>query len=55
MPDALIDEIALVGSKEQIRDRLHAWKELAQDHRIGTLVLTGATSEALRVVADAAL
>src|SRR5437660_3397545 len=39
MPDALIDEISLVGSKERIRDRLAAWKELARDHRIGSLVV----------------
>jgi F420-dependent oxidoreductase-like protein len=55
VPDALIDEISLVGSKERIRDRLEAWKELAKDHRIGSLVLTGATVEALRVVAEAVL
>jgi F420-dependent oxidoreductase-like protein len=55
VPDALIDEIALVGTKERIRDRLEAWKELGKDRRIGTLVLTGATAEALRVVAEAVL
>jgi alkanesulfonate monooxygenase SsuD/methylene tetrahydromethanopterin reductase-like flavin-dependent oxidoreductase (luciferase family) len=55
VPDALIDEISLVGSKERIRDRLQAWKALANDHRVGTLVLTGPTSEALRVVAEAVL
>src|SRR6516162_1979248 len=55
VPDALIDEISLVGTRERIRDRLQAWKGLAKDHRIGTLVLTGATPEALRVVAEAVL
>jgi len=55
VPDALIDEISLVGSKARVRDRLQAWKELAKDHRVGTLVLTGATAEALRVVAEAVL
>ena len=55
VPNALIDEISLVGTRERIRDRLQAWKELAKDHRIGTLVLTGATSEALRVVAEAVM
>ncbi len=55
VPDALIDEISLVGAKERIRDRLGAWKELAKDQRISTLVLTGATPEALRVVAEAVL
>src|SRR6516162_6616682 len=55
VPDALIDEISLIGSKERVRDRLQAWTGLAKDHRIGTLVLTGATPEALRVVAEAVL
>jgi F420-dependent oxidoreductase-like protein len=55
VPDALIDEISLVGPKERIRDRLGAWTELAKDQRISTLVLTGATPEALRVVAEAVL
>ena len=55
VPDALIDEISLVGPNERIRDRLQAWKGLAKDHRVGTLVLTGATAEALGVVAEAVL
>jgi len=55
VPDALIDEISLVGPKERIRDLLQAWKELGRDHRVGSLVLTGATPEALRVVAEAVL
>jgi alkanesulfonate monooxygenase SsuD/methylene tetrahydromethanopterin reductase-like flavin-dependent oxidoreductase (luciferase family) len=55
VPDALIDETSLIGPKERIRDRLEAWKEVAKDHRIGTLLLAGATPEALRVVAAAVL
>ncbi len=54
VPDALIDETSLIGPKERIRDRLQAWKELARDHRVGTLVLAGATPEAMRIVAEAA-
>ncbi len=55
VPDALIDETSLVGPKERITDRLDAWKELARDGRVGTLLLVGATPEALRLVAEAAL
>src|SRR5271170_6133124 len=55
VPDALIDETSLVGPKERIRDRLEAWKDVAKDHRVGTLLLVGATPEALRVVAEAVL
>jgi F420-dependent oxidoreductase-like protein len=53
VPDALIDETSLVGTKERIRDRLQAWQELARDHRIGSLVLAGARPEAMRIVAEA--
>ena len=45
----------MIGSKERVRDRLQAWKDLAKDHRVGSLVLTGPTAEALRVVAEAVL
>jgi F420-dependent oxidoreductase-like protein len=55
VPDPLIDETSLVGPKERIRDRLEAWKEIAKDHEVGTLLLVGATPEALRVVAEAVL
>jgi F420-dependent oxidoreductase-like protein len=55
VPDKLVDEIALVGPPERIRDRLQAWKEVAKEGKVGTLVLTGATTEAVRVVAEAVL
>ncbi|MBX6373251.1 MAG: LLM class F420-dependent oxidoreductase [Acetobacteraceae bacterium] len=55
VPDALCDELALLGPPERIRDRLQAWKAIAKEGKVGTLVLTGATPEALRVVAEAVL
>jgi F420-dependent oxidoreductase-like protein len=55
VPDALIDETSLIGPKERIRDRLEAWKAVAKDRRVGTLLLVGATQEALRLVAEAVL
>ena len=55
MPDKLIDEIALVGTADRIKDRLQAWKQVAQGGKLTTMVLTGATVEALRVVAEAVL
>jgi F420-dependent oxidoreductase-like protein len=55
VPDALIDEIALVGTADRIKDRLQAWKQVAKDGKLTTLVLTGATVDALRVVAEAVL
>ncbi len=55
VPDRLIDEIALVGSADRIRDRLQAWKQVANAGRLTTMVLTGASVDALRVVAEAIL
>jgi alkanesulfonate monooxygenase SsuD/methylene tetrahydromethanopterin reductase-like flavin-dependent oxidoreductase (luciferase family) len=55
VPDALIDETSLVGPPARIKDRLQAWQALAQDNRIGTLLLAGATAESARVVAEAVL
>jgi F420-dependent oxidoreductase-like protein len=55
VPDALIDEISLVGPKERIKDRLQAWQAIAKDHRLGSLLLVGADAAALRVVAEAVL
>jgi F420-dependent oxidoreductase-like protein len=55
VPDALIDETSLIGTKERIKDRLQAWKAVAKTHGVGTMILGGATTEALRVVAEAAL
>jgi F420-dependent oxidoreductase-like protein len=55
VPDALIDEISLVGSADRIRDRLGAWQAAARDHDVGTMVLTGASTAAMRVVAETVL
>ena len=55
VPDALIDEISLVGPAERIRDRLAAWRDAAKSGHVGTMVLAGASREAMRVVAEAVL
>ena len=55
VPDALIDEISLVGPPARITDRLQAWQDLARDRRIGSLVLVGADTAAMRVIAEAAI
>jgi F420-dependent oxidoreductase-like protein len=55
VPDALVDETSLVGPPERIKDRLQAWKEGATGDKIGTMLLGGASIEALRVAAEAVL
>ena len=55
VPDRLVDEIALVGPKERIRERLQAWKAASREGKVGSLLATGASIEALRVLAEEVL
>lgn len=47
VPDELVDELCLVGSSDQIRDRLEAWK----DAGVSTLILGTSDINTLREVA----
>ena len=51
VPDALVDEIALCGPKERIRERLDAWKRSG----ITTLICGANSPEALRLMAELTL
>jgi F420-dependent oxidoreductase-like protein len=51
VPDALVDEVALVGSHEQIADRLEAWKESP----VTTLLIQAHDSATLRTMAELVL
>jgi F420-dependent oxidoreductase-like protein len=55
VPDALIDEISLIGPPARIRDRLLAWQDIAKQNWVGSLVLVGADATAMRVIAEAVL
>jgi F420-dependent oxidoreductase-like protein len=48
VPDALVDEIALVGDRDRIADRLDAWRESG----VTTLVLQARQPEALQALAE---
>jgi len=48
VPDALVDEVSLVGPKEQIADRLEAWRESGAT----TLLCATFDVDALRVLAE---
>ena len=50
VPDALVDEVALVGPAARIRERLEAWKASP----VRTLLIGTRQPEALRVLAEAA-
>jgi F420-dependent oxidoreductase-like protein len=51
VPNELADEVALVGPRERILDRLSAWRESP----VGTLILALGQREALRTMAEIAL
>jgi len=51
VPEALIDEIALVGPAGRIRERLAAWKEVGRSGRVSTLLAGGCSTEALHLLA----
>jgi alkanesulfonate monooxygenase SsuD/methylene tetrahydromethanopterin reductase-like flavin-dependent oxidoreductase (luciferase family) len=55
VPDAMIDEISLIGPPARIRDRLQAWQDAAKQNMVGSLVLVGADIAAMRVIAEAVL
>lgn len=55
VPDGLIDEVALVGPGERIKERLGAWKAAAAKGQVGTMVVAGASPAALRLLAEEVL
>lgn len=55
VPDALVDDVALVGSADRIRDRLQAWKAAGAKRHVGSLLAGTGDVKALRVLAEAVL
>lgn len=51
VPDELVDEVALLGPPERIRDRLEPWRESG----ITTMVVSAAQPEALQLMAELVL
>ena len=52
VPDELVDKVALVGSKDRIRDRLGAWKDAAAKREVGTMVVPASDVDTLRFLAE---
>jgi len=55
VPDQLIDEVALVGPKARIQDRLQVWIEAGKKRQVGSMLLGCKQPEALEVVAEQVL
>lgn len=51
VPDGLIDDVALVGPRERVRDRLDAWRESG----VTTLLVATRDAKTLRAMAELAL
>ena len=54
VPDAFIDQTALVGPPDRIQARVKEWKAIAKGNKIGSMLLGAADAAALRVIAEAA-
>ena len=52
VPDALVDDVALVGPPDRIRDHLARWKEAGEKGHVASLLASGASIEALRLLAE---
>lgn len=52
VPDALVDDVALVGPEDRIRDRLQAWKEAGAKRHVDTLLMGGSAPRALEILAE---
>ena len=52
VPDALVDDVALVGPPDRIRDRLARWKVAGDKGHVCSLLASGASSAALRLLAE---
>lgn len=52
VPNELIDDVALVGPKARIRDRLQRWKDAASRGEVGTMVVRTSDAEAMELLAN---
>jgi hypothetical protein len=51
VPDALIDAVALVGPAARIRERLQVWKQAGVARHVSRMMIAGADSQALELIA----
>lgn len=52
VPDALVDEVAIVGSKDHVRDQLQRWKEAGKKNHVSSMLVGGATKETMQLLAE---
>ena len=52
VPDTLVDDVSLVGPPDRIRDHLARWKEAGKRGEVGSFLASGASIDALRLLAQ---
>ena len=52
VPDSLVDDVSLVGPPDRIRERLSRWKEAGKRGDVDSFLASGASVEALRLLAE---
>lgn len=52
VPNELIDDVALVGPWDRIKDRLGAWKEAGAKGQVGSMLIGGGNSESMQKLAE---
>ena len=52
VPDELVDDVALVGPPDRIRHNLPRWKEAGKKGHVGSFLASGASIQALRLLAE---
>jgi F420-dependent oxidoreductase-like protein len=52
VPDELVDDVALVGPKERIRERLGAWKQAAARGQVGAMLVAAASPAVQELLAE---
>jgi len=53
IPEKLIDELFLIGTPDRIKGRLKEWKAASEGNKVGTMLLSGANIDILRLAAEA--
>lgn len=52
VPNELVDEVSLVGPKGRIRERLQRWKDAGKRGEVGSMLIGGASPEAMELLAE---
>jgi hypothetical protein len=51
IPNELIDEVALAGPKDRIRERLQRWKDAASRGEVGSMLVSTSDPEVMELMA----